>query len=66
MQREQKLRATSYYADAGNRLRDSKRYTDEQQKFNEDIDRKKKELDAAKAELEKIKEEARKAGLRIS
>ena len=66
MQREQKLRATMYYSDAGNKLRDPKRFGDEQQKLNDDIDRKKKELDAAKAELEKIKEEARKAGLRIS
>jgi hypothetical protein len=66
LQREQKLRTTTYYSDAGNKLRDPKRFTDEQQKFNDDIDRKKKELDAAKAELEKIKEEARKAGLRIS
>ena len=66
MQREQKLRATTYYADAGNRLRDSKKYTDDQQKLNDDIDRKKKELDAAKAELDKMKDDARKLGLRIS
>jgi hypothetical protein len=66
MQREQKLRATMYYSDAGNKLRDPKRFGDEQQKLNDDVDRKKKELDAAKAELEKIKEQARKAGLRIS
>ena len=66
MEREQRLRTTMYYTDAGNKLRDSKQFTQQQQKLNDDLDKKKKELDEAKTELEKMKEDARKLGLRIS
>jgi len=62
LQRENKLRATNYYADAGTRLRDEKKYAEDDRKYQSDIAAKQKAIDDAKAELEKMQEEARKAG----
>lgn len=62
MQRENKLRAASYYADAGTRLRNQQSYAEEDRKYQKDIADKQKELDDAKANLADLQEEARKAG----
>lgn len=62
LQRESRLRTANYYADAGSRLRDQKKYAEDDRKYHEQIDGKQKDLDAAKAKLDEIKDEARKAG----
>jgi hypothetical protein len=62
LQRENKLRASNYYADAGTRLRDSQKYAEDDRKYRDQIDAKQKELDDAKSKLEQMKDDARKAG----
>ena len=66
LQRENKLRAASYYADAGNRLRDEKKYAEEDRKYQDDIAAKQKAIDDAKTKLEQMKDDARKAGASAS
>jgi len=62
LQRENKLRAATFYADAGNRLRDEKKYAEEDRKYHDDIAAKQKAIDDAKTTLEQMKDDARKAG----
>ncbi len=62
LQRENKLRAAAYYADAGTRLRDQQNYAEQDRKYQKDIADKQKALDDAKAALSDLQEEARKAG----
>jgi hypothetical protein len=62
LQRENKLRAATFYADAGNRLRDEKKYAEEDRKYQADIATKQKAIDDAKAKLDAMKDEARQAG----
>ena len=66
LQREDKLRATNYYADAGNRLRDPKKYAEDDRKYQDDIAAKQKAIEDAKTKLEQMKEDARKAGASAS
>ena len=63
LQRENKIRAATFYADAGNRLRDEKKYAEEDRKYRDDIAAKQKAIDDAKTTLEQMKEDARKAGV---
>ncbi len=63
MDREYKLRAAVFYSDAGNRLRDDKKWADAERKYKEDSAAKSAGLQAAKDKLESMKEEARKAGV---
>ena len=62
LQREGRMRASNYYGDAGNRLRNPKQYADDDRKYRDDIAAKQKAIDDAKTELENMREEARKAG----
>ena len=62
LQRENKLRAAAYYADAGTRLRNQQSYAEQDRKYQSDIADKQKALDDAKAKLADIEEEARKDG----
>ncbi len=62
-QREYKLRAAVFYSDAGTRLRDEKKWADEDRKYQADITAKQKELDAARQKLSDLQESARKSGL---
>lgn len=62
LQRENKLRAASYYADAGTRLRNQQSYAEEDRKYQKDVADKQKALDDAKAKLADLEEQARKAG----
>jgi hypothetical protein len=62
LQRENKLRATNYYADAGARLRDEKKYAEDDRKYRDQVAEKQKQIDDAKTKLEQMKDEARKAG----
>ena len=61
--RENKLRAATFYADAGNRLRDEKKYAEDDRKYQADIADKQKALDDARKKLDDLKEAARKAGM---
>jgi hypothetical protein len=66
LERENKLRASSYYGDAGARLRDPKKFAEDDRKYQADIAAKQKELEQSKSKLDDMKEEARKAGLPAS
>jgi cytoskeletal protein RodZ len=63
MEREYKLRASSYYADAGLRLRDDRRWQEDEKKYNAELDAKKQKLAKAKDELNQIIDLARRAGI---
>lgn len=63
-QREYRLRGAAFYADAGNRLRDSGQWDKDDARYKQQIADKQKALDAAKADLEAAQEAARKAGIR--
>jgi hypothetical protein len=62
VQREQRLRAATFYADAGARLRDQGKFSEDSRKEQEQIDAKKQALDAAQQKLTDLQEQARKAG----
>lgn len=62
-QREYRLRAAAFYADAGNRLRGSGTWDKEDAKYKQDIAQKQKAVDDAKKALDDMKEQARKAGV---
>lgn len=65
-QREYKLRAAAFYADAGNRLRNSAAWDKEDTQYKKDIAEKQKAVDAAKKDLDDLQEQARKAGVPAS
>lgn len=64
--RENRIRAATYYADAGNRLRDEAKYAADDRKYQADIAAKQKAITDGQANLEKIREEARRAGVPLS
>ena len=64
-QREFKLRAAVYYADAGNALRDPKKWAEEDRKYQADMADKQKQLNEAKQKLDDIRDNARKAGAKV-
>ena len=66
LQRENRVRASNYYGDAGNRLRNPQKYADDDRKYRDDIAAKQKAISDAKTELENMKEQARKAGASAS
>ena len=61
--REYRLRAAAFYADAGNRLRNAGQWDKDDAQFKQQIADKQKKLDDAKQALEDLREQARKAGL---
>ncbi len=63
LQREYKQQIALYYADAGNQLRDQRKWAEDQRKYDADIAAKQKALADARLKLDDMKEEARKAGL---
>jgi hypothetical protein len=63
-EREQRLRAAAYYADAGTQLRDQGKFADDSRKQQEEIDSKKQALTAAQQKLDDMQEQARKSGVR--
>ena len=62
-QREYRLRAAAFYADAGNRLRGSATWDKEDAQYKQQIAQKQKAVDDAKKTLDDLKEQARKAGV---
>ena len=63
--RENRLRVANYYADAGNSLRDPKKFQDEQKAQQDLVASKKKAIDDAKAKLADMIEDARKQGIKV-
>lgn len=63
LQREYRLRAAAFYADAGNRLRGSADWDKQDAQYKQQIADKQKAVDDAKQKLEDMQEEARKAGV---
>src|SRR5450755_2952613 len=66
LQREYRLRAAAFYADAGNRLRNSGSWDKEDAQYKQQIADKQKSVDAAKKQLDDVQEQARKAGVPAS
>jgi len=63
-QREYRLQAATFYADAGNRLRNSADWDKQEANYKSDIETKQKAIDAARQNLSDLQEEARKAGIK--
>ncbi|MCU1287097.1 MAG: hypothetical protein JWO13_3447 [Acidobacteriales bacterium] len=66
MQRENRLRGATFYADAGNRLRNEKQYAEDDRKYQADIANKQKAIADAQTALERMKEEGRRTGVPLS
>jgi hypothetical protein len=66
LNREYRLRAATFYADAGNRLRNSGSWDKQDAEFKDQIAAKQKQLDDAKKQLDDLQEKARKAGVPAS
>lgn len=62
-QREYRLRAAAFYADAGNRLRNQGSWDKEDAQYKQEVAKKQKALDDAKKAVDDLKEQARKAGV---
>lgn len=62
-QREYRLKAAAFYADAGTRLRDAAQFDKDGTDHKNDIEAKQKAIDTAQQELESLQEQARKAGV---
>jgi hypothetical protein len=63
LQREYRLRAAAFYADAGDRLRNSASWDKEDKQYKQQIADKQKAAEAAKQQLNDMQEQARKAGV---
>ena len=66
MQREYRLRAAAYYADAGNALRNQADWAKQDREYRAQLDARQKKLDEARQKLESMQEEARRAGMPAS
>ena len=63
LRREYQIRAAAFYADAGDRLRNSAAWDKQDTQYKQQIADKQKALDDAKQKLEEMQEDARKAGI---
>lgn len=66
LQRENRLRAATYYADAGNRLRNEQQYAAADRQYQQDIQNKQSAINAAKAKLDGLRDQARRLGVPAS
>jgi len=64
--KEEQVQTSTYYLDAGSRLRNPQAWTEQAQKQQDLIDAKSKALEGAKDKLESMREDARKAGVPAS
>jgi hypothetical protein len=64
--RENRLRGAAFYADAGTRLRDEKKFADDDRKFQADMAAKNKAIQDAKDKLDKMRDEARRKSIPVS
>ena len=63
LKREYQIRAAAFYADAGDRLRNSAAWDKQDTQYKQQIADKQKALEDAKQKLEDMQEDARKAGI---
>jgi hypothetical protein len=63
-QREYRLRAATFYGDAGAQLRNSAQWSKDDTQYKSDMDSKQKAIAAAQQQLSDLQEQARKAGMR--
>jgi hypothetical protein len=63
LKREYQIRAAAFYADAGDRLRNSGTWDKQDMQYKQQIADKQKSLDDAKQKLDDMQEQARKAGV---
>jgi hypothetical protein len=63
--REFRLRAATYYADAGNSLRNPKQWADQQRDHEKEVQDKQAALDTAKQKLADVQEQARRQGIAV-
>lgn len=61
-QREYRLKVAVYYADAGNSLRDGKKWAEEDRKQKAEVETKQKAIAEAKQKLTALQDQARKSG----
>ena len=64
-QRENRLRAAQFYGDAGARLRDEKKFAEDDRKYQAEIENKQKALSDARQKLDQLRDDIRKAGLSV-
>jgi len=65
LNREFRLRAATYYADAGNSLRDPKKWAEQQREHDALVAGKQKALNEAKQKFADLQEQARRAGVQV-
>lgn len=63
MERERKLREAVFYSDAGLRIRDEKKWGEDDRKYRDDLAARQKALGAERTKLDDMKTAARKAGV---
>jgi len=63
LDREYRLRAAAFYADAGNRLRNQAQWDKQDSEYRAQTDEKHKQVDAEKQKLTDVQDAARKAGV---
>ncbi len=66
LQKEQQIQIAEYYSDAGNRLRDTKAWAEQQQKNQDKIDAKSKDLQDARDALVALQDEGKKENVPAS
>jgi predicted RNase H-like nuclease (RuvC/YqgF family) len=66
LQRENRMRAATYYADAGNRLRNEQQYAAADRQYQADIQAKQSAINTAKSKLDGLREQARRLGVPAS
>jgi len=65
-QREVAVQATSYYMDAGGRLRDPKAWTERREALDKQVAEKQQQVNEARQKLDDLRDEARKMGIAAS
>lgn len=66
LQRENRLRAAAYYADAGTRLRDQAKFAADDQRYQQEIQSKQAAIKNAQQQLDNLREQARRMGVPAS
>lgn len=61
--RENQIQTAQFYADAGNRLRDEKKFAEEQRRILADVQDKQRKITETQALIEQLRDQARRAGL---
>lgn len=62
-QRENQIQTAQFYADAGNRLRDERKFAEEQKRIIADLQDKQRKITETQALIEQLRDQARRAGI---